>query len=169
MTHRTTNWASPAAAAAAGAAVVTAYLAVVRPRMLRAGATAAEADGPYPGEGLIPDGTRSGTMAVTIDAPRSRVWAWLVQMGTDRAGWYSWDRLDNFGRASAWSIHPEWLISLLATIWRAHRTAASGGRSRHWNRKGSWGCACRLTCAAARSIRRDSVPGTSPTRCGGSS
>ena len=47
-------------------------------------------------------------MAVTIDAPPSRVWPWLVQMGTDRAGWYSWDRLDNFGRRSAGSIHPEW-------------------------------------------------------------
>lgn len=29
-------------------------------------------------------------------------------MGTDRAGWYSWDRLDNFGRRSAERIHPEW-------------------------------------------------------------
>jgi proline iminopeptidase len=109
MTHRTTNWASQVRTDAAAAAVLTAgYLAVVRPRMLRAGATAAEANGPFPGEGLIPDGTRSGTMAVTIDAPRPLVWAWLVQMGADRAGWYSWDRLDNFGRASAWSIHPEW-------------------------------------------------------------
>ena len=109
MTHRAANWASQSGAAvAAAAAVVTAYLAVVRPRLLRAGATAAEADGPYPGDGLIPDGTRSATMAVTIDATRSRVWAWLAQMGTDRAGWYSWDRLDNFGRASAWTIHPEW-------------------------------------------------------------
>lgn len=109
MTHRATNWASQVGTAAAAAAAVAAiYLAVVRPRMLRSGATAAEANGPYPGEGLIPDGTRSGTMAVTIDAPRPRVWAWLVQMGTDRAGWYSWDRLDNFGRASAWTIHPEW-------------------------------------------------------------
>ncbi|MDI3213988.1 hypothetical protein [Arthrobacter sp. AL12] len=110
MTHRAIKRASQArGAVAAAAAVATAYLAVVRPRLLRAGATAAEANGPYPGAGLIPDGTRSGTMAVTIDAPRSRVWAWLAQMGTDRAGWYSWDRLDNFGRASARTIHPEWL------------------------------------------------------------
>jgi proline iminopeptidase len=29
-------------------------------------------------------------------------------MGTDRAGWYSWDRLDNWGRASVDRIHPEW-------------------------------------------------------------
>ncbi|MDZ4092440.1 MAG: hypothetical protein U1D68_14675 [Arthrobacter sp.] len=108
MTLRAPNWAFPAGAAAAAAGVVTAYLALVRPRLLRAGATAEEANGPYPGDGLIPEGTRSATMAVTIDAPRSRVWPWLVQMGTDRAGWYSWDRLDNFGRASAWTIHPEW-------------------------------------------------------------
>ena len=107
MTHRAKKRTSHAEAAAA-AAIATAYLAVVPPRLLRAGATAAEANGPYPGATLIPDGTRSGTMAVTIDAPRSRVWAWLAQMGTDRAGWYSWDRLDNFGRASTWTVHPEW-------------------------------------------------------------
>jgi proline iminopeptidase len=95
-------------AAGAVAVFTTGYLAVVRPRLLRWGATVDEARGPYPGAGLIPAGTRSATMAVTIDAPPSRVWPWLVQMGTDRAGWYSWDRLDNFGRRSAESIHPEW-------------------------------------------------------------
>ncbi|MBF6299524.1 hypothetical protein IU459_18535 [Nocardia amamiensis] len=47
-------------------------------------------------------------MAVTIEAPASHVWPWLVQMGYDRAGWYSWDRLDNGGRPSADRIHPEW-------------------------------------------------------------
>ena len=47
-------------------------------------------------------------MAVTINAPPSQVWPWLVQMGHGRAGWYSWDRLDNFGMASADRIHPEW-------------------------------------------------------------
>jgi proline iminopeptidase len=84
------------------------YLSVVRPRLLRAGATDSEVQGPYPGAGLIPGSTRSATMAVTIDAPPSRVWPWLVQMGTDRGGWYSWDRLDNFGRRSTETIHPEW-------------------------------------------------------------
>jgi len=29
-------------------------------------------------------------------------------MGCDRAGWYSWDRLDNGGVASADRIHPKW-------------------------------------------------------------
>lgn len=63
---------------------------------------------PYPGADLIPGETRGATMAVTIDAPPARVWPWLVQMGYGRGGWYSWDRLDNWGSASTESIHPEW-------------------------------------------------------------
>jgi proline iminopeptidase len=47
-------------------------------------------------------------MAVTIDAPPDRVWPWLVQLGGDRGGWYSWDRLDNGGRPSARRINPDW-------------------------------------------------------------
>ena len=47
-------------------------------------------------------------MAVTIEAPPDQVWPWLVQMGWDRGGWYSWDRLDNGGRPSAQEVHPEW-------------------------------------------------------------
>src|ERR1035438_7827126 len=44
---------------------------------------------------------------VTIEAPSDQVWPWLVQMGGDRGGWYSWDRLDNGGRPSAQEVHPE--------------------------------------------------------------
>ncbi len=84
------------------------YAVAVRPRMLRWGATDEEVRRPYPGQELIPDGTRSATMAVTIEAPPDRVWPWLAQMGTDRGGWYSWDRLDNWGRRSVDEIHQEW-------------------------------------------------------------
>jgi proline iminopeptidase len=85
-----------------------AYALGVRPRMLRWGASDEEVRQPYPGADLIPGGQRGATMAVTIDAPPSRVWPWLLQMGCDRAGWYSWDRLDNGGVPSAERIHPEW-------------------------------------------------------------
>jgi hypothetical protein len=88
--------------------LVGGYAFGVRPRLLRWGATDEEVRRPYPGADLIPGGTRSATMAVTIDAPPSRVWSWLAQMGADRAGWYSWDRLDNWGHRSAERIHPEW-------------------------------------------------------------
>jgi hypothetical protein len=33
---------------------------------------------------------------VTIEAPPSAVWPWLVQIGQDRAGFYSYDRLERF-------------------------------------------------------------------------
>ena len=81
---------------------------LLRPRILRWGASAEEAASPFPGAELVPGGTRGGTMAVTIDAPPRTVWPWLVQMGYGRAGWYSWDYLDNFGRHSSRALHPEW-------------------------------------------------------------
>lgn len=95
-------------AAIAAVAVSAAYALLVRPRLLRSGATDEEVRGLYPGADLVPGGKRGATMAVTIDAPPSAVWPWLVQMGCDRAGWYSWDRLDNAGEPSAERIHPEW-------------------------------------------------------------
>jgi hypothetical protein len=47
------------------------------------------------------------THAITIDAPIQRVWPWLAQMGSDRAGWYSWDAIDNGGKPSALNIVPD--------------------------------------------------------------
>jgi proline iminopeptidase len=87
---------------------VGAYALAVRPKLLRWGATQEEVRRPYPGADVIPGGERGATMAVTIEAPPSRVWPWLVQMGCDRAGWYSWDRPDNDGTPSAERIRPEW-------------------------------------------------------------
>jgi proline iminopeptidase len=88
--------------------IAASYALFVRPRMLRWGATDAEIAAEYPGRELIPGGYRGATMATTIDAPRERVWPWLLQMGYGRAGWYSWDHLDNWGHASAKELHPEW-------------------------------------------------------------
>jgi proline iminopeptidase len=88
--------------------LIAGYALGVRPHMLRWGATDEELRRPYPGADLVPGGKRGATMATTIEAAPARVWPWLAQMGCDRAGWYSWDRLDNGGVASAERIHPEW-------------------------------------------------------------
>jgi hypothetical protein len=93
--------------ALAGAAPVL-YAAWARPRLLTWGATPEEATGAYPGDELIPDPAHSSTMATTLPAPPERVWPWLVQMGYDRAGWYSWDTLDHGGKPSADHIVPQW-------------------------------------------------------------
>jgi hypothetical protein len=47
------------------------------------------------------------TRAITIDAPPEDVWPWLVQIGYGRAGFYSYDLLDNAGHPSADRILPE--------------------------------------------------------------
>lgn len=72
------------------------------------GATPSEVAEPFPYPDLVPEGKRSPTMAVTIDATPEEVWPWLVQLGWNRGGWYSWDLLDNGGRRSATEVHPEW-------------------------------------------------------------
>jgi hypothetical protein len=90
------------------ALAIGAYAFLVRPKLLRWGATDEEVREQFPGADLIPGGTRASTMAITVDAPPSRVWPWLVQMGYGRGGFYSWDVLDNLGRPSADRIHPDW-------------------------------------------------------------
>ena len=57
---------------------------------------------PLPADDRIPDAIDSITHAITIDAPPHEVWPWLVQMGAgNRAGWYSYDWIDNGRRPSA--------------------------------------------------------------------
>ena len=93
--------------AAVGAAPAV-YAVWVRPQLLAWGATHEEASGAYPGDELISDPAHCSTMATTLPAPPERVWPWLVQMGYDRAGWYSWDKLDHGGKPSADRIVPQW-------------------------------------------------------------
>lgn len=47
---------------------------------------------------------------IAIAAGPARVWPWLAQMGFGRAGWYSWDLIDNLGRPSAVTLHHEWMV-----------------------------------------------------------
>jgi hypothetical protein len=49
----------------------------------------------------------ASTRAVTIHAPADAVWPWLVQMGWRRAGWYSYDAIDNDHIPSANSLIAE--------------------------------------------------------------
>lgn len=60
--------------------------------------------------------------AVTVRAPPEAIWPWLVQMGQDRGGFYSYDGLENaFGLRihNADRIHPEWQSRQLGDLVRA--------------------------------------------------
>jgi hypothetical protein len=97
----------------AGAAAVLALVAAVagmrryRRWHLSWGATDAEVAAPMPGDDLVDPAGFVATRAVTIEAPPEQVWPWIVQIGVGRAGFYSYDRLDNQGRSSATEILPE--------------------------------------------------------------
>jgi len=60
----------------------------------------------WPGDELIGDPMLTSTQEITIRRSPRDVWPWLVQMGADRAGWYSYDWIDNGGRRSANCILP---------------------------------------------------------------
>ncbi len=77
------------------------YLVFFRPWQLRWGATDAEVKRSMPGDEIVSQPSFNATRAVTIHAPAQNIYPWIVQMGVSRAGWYSYDLLDNVGRRSA--------------------------------------------------------------------
>jgi hypothetical protein len=95
------------AAAGAASAAALAYLRLIRPWQLSWGATADEVGRPLPGDEVVPDPTFNATRAITIAARPDHIWPWLLQVGVKRAGWYSYDLLDNLARPSAREIIPE--------------------------------------------------------------
>jgi hypothetical protein len=89
---------------------LTYYTLAVRPWLLRWGATAEEASTPLPGDDLVPTAAYTTTRAVRVRASAETIWPWLVQLGQARAGFYTYDRLEQIAGAairSADRIVPE--------------------------------------------------------------
>src|SRR4051794_12016819 len=83
---------------------------LLRERVITWGATGAEAGARLPGDELLEDATMVSTRAVTIHAPASAVWPWIVQMGVGRGGAYTYDwveRLLGLDMRSASEVIPE--------------------------------------------------------------
>ena len=100
--------------------LVAVYWMGIHPWMMNWGSTAAERQMVLPGDNLL-DRTGQSTWAITINAPADVVWQWLVQIGQDRAGFYSYDWLANLTGAdihSADEIHPEWQHLVVGDGWR---------------------------------------------------
>ena len=71
-------------------------------------ATVEETRQPLPGDELIGRAIGSLMHAITIRRPPRDVWPWIAQMGAgSRAGWYSYDLLDNGRQPSADRIRPD--------------------------------------------------------------
>lgn len=62
----------------------------------------------YPGDKFIPSAKHRITFHKIIEAPVSVVWRYLMQLGCDRAGWYSIDSFDHGGIPSDDELREEW-------------------------------------------------------------
>jgi hypothetical protein len=115
------------------AAATAIYQPMLLPWMAAWGASAEEARLPLPGDELVPAPTFQTTRAVTIAAPPERIWPWLVQIGQDRAGFYSYDWLENLVGANihnADRIVPEWQHRVRGDFVPSLRPDYAGGRVR---------------------------------------
>ena len=120
---------------AQGAALVfvvyLAALVVVRPWHMRWGASDADVSARLPGDEVLPDGHYRMDHVVTVRAPARAVWPWVAQIGQDRAGFYSYQRLERFFGAhitNADRVHPEWQTRTVGETVRAVQPDYLGGR-----------------------------------------
>jgi hypothetical protein len=94
------------------AVLLALYVTLLHPWLMNWGATEAEQRMALPGDEVATSpNTAYFTRAITINAPADEVWPWIVQIGQDRAGFYSNDWLENIFLAdihNANVIHREW-------------------------------------------------------------
>jgi hypothetical protein len=96
-----------------GVLILLALLAVLllRPWMDRWGASNAEISAALPGDEFVPSPLSTTNRAISIHATPEQIFPWLVQMGGDRGGLYSYtwlERLITCPLVNADRIHPEW-------------------------------------------------------------
>lgn len=95
----------------AGLTLATVSWFPVRRWLSRWGTTPEELARVMPGDALIANPTEMSMQAVTVNAPTEDIWPWLLQIGYQRGGLYSYDWLDRlFGfldRPSTTRILPE--------------------------------------------------------------
>jgi hypothetical protein len=101
--------------------LIAIYFLVILPWMANWGSTAAEQQMALPGDDLIPHNGGQSTLAVTIDASAEVVWQWLVQVGQDRAGFYTYAWIENLIGADIHNtneIRSEWQHLSVGDVWR---------------------------------------------------
>jgi hypothetical protein len=87
---------------------------------------------PLPGDDLIAEPLATLTHAITIHRDRRAVWPWLAQMGAGtRAGWYSYDFVDNARHPSATRVVPELQSVAVGTVFPALPGITEGFRVQH--------------------------------------
>ncbi len=83
------------------------YFRWYRPWQIRWGATDVEVAQHMPGDDHVLTPSFNATRGVTVYTSPDLIWGWLIQIGCKRAGWYSYDWIDNLGIPSANTLVPE--------------------------------------------------------------
>lgn len=78
-----------------GAAGIVLGAVLLRHLALRLGATQVERAAVLPGDALLPGPHVEATRAITVLGEPEDVWPWIVQIGWQRGGFYSYDALEN--------------------------------------------------------------------------
>lgn len=114
-----------AAPVVAAAAASIAWLATGGPRLL--GASASETRRRLPGDDLFDGDVVQADRACTLDGPPDRVWPWIAQLGQEKAGFYSFEALENLIGCQihgATEIRPEWQDVEVGDSFRLHPDVA---------------------------------------------
>jgi hypothetical protein len=127
------------------------YYVFLRPVITTWGATKTEVTAKMPGDELAP--FTSATRAIDINAPHTEVWKWMVQLGCDRGGFYSYTFLENLDGEELPSVNrilPEFQPMPLGRVVTAYKPDASGKGELSWEVKAvekekyfvlkGWGC-----------------------------
>ena len=99
------------------------YMFAVRPWHSRWGATHLDVIARLPGDNVSPRAAGQVTHVVNIQAPPAAIWPWLMQIGQERGGFYSYTFLENLLGCEVHDtrrIVPEWQHRTVGdTVWLA--------------------------------------------------
>ncbi len=99
-----------AGAAVMAAAMVTPFL---RPLRSHWGLDPAVAARALPGDELVADPRWQWTHGIEVEAPAAVAWRWVAQIGADKAGFYSYQWLENIPGCdvrNAETVHDDWAV-----------------------------------------------------------
>ncbi|MBK8987289.1 MAG: hypothetical protein IPM39_14635 [Chloroflexi bacterium] len=103
-------------------AVATAvYLLFLWPWMKNWGAADAETSADLPGDDMVAQANLRFTKGITIQASPAQIYPWLLQIGVDRGGMYSYDWLENLFGLNVHTtdrIVPEYQNVQIGDFWR---------------------------------------------------
>lgn len=128
--HATGYWHAVRAGAGMALVIYAAAAVVLWPLYRSWGSQPAEHGLAFPGDPTDRHPALEIQHAVTVNAPPEAVWPWLVQLGQDRAGFYSYDWLERaFGADvhNVLEIRPEWQSRQAGDRVRATQEGYLGG------------------------------------------